>query len=192
MASRKTHSRTAKPHKNAHVRRKDRRPDAAKSAKPIKRILSIDIGGSGLKAAIVAPDGTMLSKRRRIDTPYPCPPSVMIETLLKLTAPFAQFDRIAAGFPGVVRDNRVLTAPHFGTKDWKGFPLGQVLCEQWGHVPARVINDAEMQGLAVIDGEGLELVLTLGTGAGTALFRDGRIDAASRAGPPPRAQEEDL
>ena len=175
LASRTTRPRKAEPRKNAHVRRKVRRAGAAKSTKPIKRILSIDIGGSGLKAAIVAPDGTMLSKRRRIDTPYPCPPSVMIGSLLKLTAPFAQFDRIAAGFPGVVRDDRVLTAPHFGTEDWKGFPLGHVLCEQLGGVPAKVINDAEMQGLAVIDGTGLELVLTLGTGAGTALFREGEL-----------------
>lgn len=173
MTARK--ARRTSPRKPVTVRRKAKRPQSDAGAKPIKRILSIDIGGSGLKAAVVAPDGTMLTERQRIDTPYPCPPPVMIESLLKLVAPFAQFDRIAVGFPGVVRDNRVLTAPHFGTEEWKGVPLGRVLCEQLGDVPAQVINDAEMQGLAAIDGVGLELVLTLGTGAGTALFRDGEL-----------------
>ena len=55
-----------------------------------------------------------------------------------------------------------------------GFPLGRVLGDKLG-APARVINDAEMQGLAVIARRGLELVLTLGTGAGTAVFRDGAV-----------------
>jgi polyphosphate glucokinase len=69
----------------------------------------------------------------------------------------------------------VLTAPHYGTEQWQGFALAQALSARLGKRPARLINDAEMQGLAVIAGTGLELVLTLGTGAGTALFRDGEL-----------------
>jgi polyphosphate glucokinase len=139
------------------------------------RILAIDIGGTGLKAAIVAPDGKLLSERRRVPTPYPCPPPVMLEALIELARPFEAFDRIAAGFPGVVRQDKVLTAPHFGTREWSGFPLSRVLSRELGGMPARTINDAEMQGLAVIAGRGIELVLTLGTGAGTALFREGQL-----------------
>lgn len=139
------------------------------------RVLAIDIGGTGLKAAIVGLDGTMLSGRRRIATPYPCPPPVMLAALARLVAPLKGFDRIAVGFPGVVRDDHVLTAPHFGTREWTGFAFGQALSQNLGGAPTRVINDAEMQGLAVIKGHRLELVLTLGTGAGTGLFRDGEL-----------------
>jgi polyphosphate glucokinase len=88
--------------------------------------------------------------------------------------PLPEHNRIAIGFPGVVRDGDVVTAPHFGIEDWAGFPLAAAASERFGG-PARVVNDAEMQGLAVIRGRCLELVLTLGTGAGTDLFRDGAL-----------------
>ena len=139
------------------------------------RVLAIDIGGSGLKAALVAADGTMLSDKQRIDTPYPCPPKVMVEALCDLVSPLSGFDRIAIGFPGVVRDEHVVTAPHYGTEEWAGYPLSSVMSQRLGCVPARMINDAEMQGLAAIQGKGLELMLTLGTGAGTGLFRNGAL-----------------
>jgi len=69
----------------------------------------------------------------------------------------------------------VITAPHWGNKIWVNFELAHILSHRLGGLPTRLINDAEMQGLAVIRGKGLELVLTLGTGAGTAVFRDGDI-----------------
>jgi polyphosphate glucokinase len=68
-----------------------------------------------------------------------------------------------------------VTAPHWGTKKWAGFELASALSRRLGNAPARLINDAEMQGLAVIKRQGLELVLTLGTGAGTGLFREGQL-----------------
>jgi polyphosphate glucokinase len=138
------------------------------------RILAVDIGGTGLKASVVDRSGHLLVPRRRIDTPYPCPPSVMLDTLVDLVAPLPPHNRIAIGFPGVVRGNSVVTAPHFGTGCWTGFPLATALSERFGG-PARMVNDAEMQGLAVIRSKGLELILTLGTGAGTGLFRDGEL-----------------
>jgi polyphosphate glucokinase len=78
------------------------------------------------------------------------------------------------GFPGVVRDGRVLTAPHFRDDKWTAFPFANALSECLGK-PVRLLNDAEVQGLGIVAGRGLELVLTLGTGAGTALFRDGEL-----------------
>jgi polyphosphate glucokinase len=138
------------------------------------RVLAIDIGGSGLKAAVVDGSGRLVVPRRRIDTPYPCPPAVMLDALAELVAPLPSHNRIAIGFPGVVKRNSVVTAPHFGTEDWAGFPLANAASERFGG-PARMINDAEMQGLAVIRGKGLELIVTLGTGAGTGLFRDGAL-----------------
>jgi polyphosphate glucokinase len=139
------------------------------------RVLGIDIGGTYLKAAVLDAKGRMLTEKIRVKTPDPCPPRVMVRTLLGLVKPLPSYDHIAIGFPGAVRDGRVLTAPHWGNKPWQNFPLARTLSRRLGGAPARMINDAEMQGLAVIRGKGLELVLTLGTGAGTALFRDGEL-----------------
>jgi polyphosphate glucokinase len=75
----------------------------------------------------------------------------------------------------VVRDNVVRTAPNLDTELWRGYPLAQMIAEGLNNVPVRMINDAEMQGLAAIEGRGIEMVLTLGTGAGTAFFRDGEL-----------------
>jgi polyphosphate glucokinase len=73
----------------------------------------------------------------------------------------------------VVRRGQVLTAPNLGNEDWQNFPLVASLTDRLAK-PARMLNDAEVQGLGVISGKGLECVLTLGTGMGFALFQDGR------------------
>ncbi len=136
--------------------------------------LSIDIGGTGLKASVLDAKGKMVVDRVRIDTPYPCPPSVMVEAMSRLIKSLPAFDRVSIGFPGVVREGIIITAPHFGNDVWRGFPLAKTLTEKWGK-PVRILNDADMQGTAVVRGKGLELVVTLGTGVGTALFRNGEL-----------------
>jgi len=136
-------------------------------------ILAIDVGGTGLKAAVIDDRGQMRSERQRVPTPHPCPPTLFLDTVAALVKPLPDFDRIAVGFPGVVRDGRVITAPNLGTEDWAGFALAPALSKRLGGAPVRMVNDAEMQGLALVDGSGLELVVTLGTGVGTALLRDG-------------------
>jgi polyphosphate glucokinase len=148
---------------------------AVRRATPVLRVLGIDIGGSFLKAAVLDAHGRMLTEKLKLKTPDPCPPRVMVRALVRLVKPLPSYNHIAIGFPGVVRDGRVVTAPHWGTKPWANFELAKTLSRRLGGAPARLINDAEMQGLAVIRGKGLELVLTLGTGAGTALFRNGEI-----------------
>jgi polyphosphate glucokinase len=144
------------------------------AAKPL-RVLGIDIGGSYLKAAVLDVRGRMLTERLKVKTPDPCAPKVMVRALVNLVGPLSPYNRISIGFPGVVRGGRVLTAPHWGSKVWANFALASTLSRRMGGAPARLINDAEMQGLAVIRGRGIELVLTLGTGAGTALFRNGEL-----------------
>ncbi|MFE0755254.1 ROK family protein [Inquilinus sp. NPDC058860] len=136
-------------------------------------ILAIDVGGTGLKAAVIDDRGQMRSDRQRVPTPHPCPPKLFLDTIAALVKPLPEFDRIAVGFPGVVRDGRVITAPNLGTGDWAGFALASALSKRLGGAPVRMVNDAEMQGLALVEGRGLELVVTLGTGVGTGLFRDG-------------------
>jgi polyphosphate glucokinase len=127
--------------------------------------LSIDIGGTRLKAAILNEQGEMVTERVRVRTPVPCPPAVLLEAVGELVAQLASFDRISVGFPGVVRHGRILTAVNLGPKEWTGFALREALERQFGK-PVRVINDADMQGLAAIRGEGIEMVITLGTGVG--------------------------
>jgi polyphosphate glucokinase len=141
------------------------------------RILAIDIGGTGLKAAIISGDGEMKSERLRVATPHPAKPDVLVDTLMQLVKPLVKEkpSHISIGFPGVVRDNVILTAPNLGTEFLHGVPLAHLISEQLGNIPVRMINDAEMQGFAAIEGRGIEMCLTLGTGAGTALFRDGEL-----------------
>ena len=149
--------------------------------------LGVDVGGTGVKASVLDAEGRLVADRVRVPTTYPLTPEGLVESVVALVRPLPAYDRASVGFPGVVRDGRVLTAPHFVTEHgpgspvsgslvsaWTGFELGRALGEALGR-PCRVANDADLQGLAVIAGKGLELVVTLGTGVGTGLFRDGRV-----------------
>jgi polyphosphate glucokinase len=148
--------------------------------------LAIDIGGTGLKASVLDAGGAKIVQRVRKQTPYPCPPPVLVRALDKLTYELPGWDRISVGFPGIVRDGRVLTAPNLSTRRGPGTGVSRKLVDAWARYPlaaelesrlgkpTRLSNDADMQGLAVIAGEGLEMVITLGTGLGTSLFLDGR------------------
>ena len=138
------------------------------------KTLAIDIGGTGLKASILDESGKMVTKRVRVATPNPCPPEVLVNALAKLVAPLPPHDRVSIGFPGVVRDGRIVTAPHFADKAWIDYPLEQAISSSLGK-PARLLNDAEVQGLGIIIGQGLEVVLTLGTGLGSAVFNNGGL-----------------
>lgn len=134
--------------------------------------LAFDIGGTRLKASVLGPTGRMIEEPRRIDTPHPAKPEDVVGLLVELVQPFGAFDRISIGFPGVVRRGRVVTAPNLGNEMWHGFALADVLAARLGK-PARMMNDATVQGLGVIAGRGLECVITLGTGMGFALFDRG-------------------
>lgn len=138
------------------------------------RILAIDVGGTGLKAAILSRDGEMLTERIRVETPHPCKPDELVDALVKLVEPLSGFDCVSVGFPGVVRHGKIVTAPNLGTEELGGFDLAGALQERLDK-PVRVINDADMQGFGAIEGKGLEMVITLGTGFGSALFMDGRL-----------------
>lgn len=137
-------------------------------------VLSIDIGGSGLKAAILDLNGDLLTERVRVETPKNLMPDTLLRGLVELVESLGSYDVISVGFPGVVRKGIIITAPNLGTKQLKGYNLQQALEKQLGK-PARVLNDADMQGYAAIKGEGIEMVVTLGTGFGSALFMDGEL-----------------
>ena len=133
--------------------------------------LCIDIGGSGLKAIVLDAQGQPLGERVRVETPRPATPAAVMHALAGLIAPLAAFDRVSVGFPGVVVDGTTHSAPNLHP-EWAGFPLAATLAEHTGK-PVRAANDAGVQGLGVIEGRGVELVLTLGTGMGFALFSGG-------------------
>ena len=138
------------------------------------RTLSIDIGGTGLKCAVLDPKGEMLHDKVWRPTSTEASPDELVKELEGMAQGLPAFDRVSAGFPGAVRNGRIITAPHFPHGSWVGFDLAGALAAALGK-PTRVLNDAEVQGFGVISGQGLEMVLTLGTGAGTALFQDGRL-----------------
>jgi polyphosphate glucokinase len=152
--------------------------------------LAFDIGGTGLKASVLDAAGNMVADRVRAATTYPMPPTGkggLIPALAKLATGLPAADRVSAGFPGMVRRGVVLSAPQFVTEAGLGSPVDPALETAWDRfdlagalhgelgLPSRVANDADVQGLAVVEGKGLELVITLGTGFGTALFLDGRL-----------------
>lgn len=136
--------------------------------------LAIDIGGSHLKASVLDASGAEIAKHVEVATPHPSPPGRIVALIDGMARTLPAFDRISVGFPGVVRDGHVITAPNLGTADWGEFPLAAALARRW-RKPARMLNDAEVQGLGVIGGKGLECVLTLGTGLGSALYRNGEL-----------------
>jgi polyphosphate glucokinase len=134
------------------------------------RTLAVDVGGSGIKVLILDEAGEAQGDRVRAVTPRPAIPRAVIETIVTLAAPL-QYDRVAVGFPGVVRQGVTITAPNLHT-DFHLYPFAATLAKRLGR-PVRVANDADVQGFGAIMGEGLEMVLTLGTGLGSALFVDG-------------------
>lgn len=136
------------------------------------KILAIDIGGSHIKATILDTQGKQLMDYEKLDTPVPASPESVLTTIKMLVKDFMAYDKIAVGFPGYVKEGIVYTAPNLDAKNWNKIPFAKTLEDALGK-PARVINDADMQGLGVVSGRGLEMMVTLGTGFGTAFLKNG-------------------
>ena len=137
-------------------------------------ILTIDIGGSHIKATILNGEGVPVSDYARMPTPQPSTPLNVINLIKELVKNFAGYDKISVGFPGYVKDGVIKTAPNLGSESWTDYPL-QTNLSALLQRPARVVNDADLQGIGIASGKGLEMVITLGTGFGTALLQDGKL-----------------
>jgi polyphosphate glucokinase len=133
--------------------------------------LAIDVGGTGLKIQTLTAEGLPISDRLRVPTPEPATPEAILSALDDLKVSVPVFDRVSVGFPGVIKRGETLTAANLDP-GWIGFPLAKTLERRWGK-PVRIANDGAVQGYGVIQGKGVELVITLGTGLGSALFTEG-------------------
>ncbi len=145
--------------------------------------LGVDIGGSGIKAALVDTErGEFVGERHRLPTPPSLLPEEVLETVAQCVQTFEGYDgAIGIGFPAVVVDGAPgspFTAHH--VPGWIGYPVARTLSERLQR-PVVMLNDADAAGIAEMRfgngrGEhGVVLVLTLGTGIGSALFMDGRL-----------------
>ncbi len=137
------------------------------------RTLTVDIGGSGVKVMVLDEEGKPLTERSRVKTPQPPKPDPVINAIAELAAGQGEFHRVSVGFPGVVKKGVTQTAVNLH-RDWEGFDFAKVLSQRLDK-PVRVANDADVQGFGAISGKGVELVITLGTGFGTALFVEGKL-----------------
>ncbi|HEY1850712.1 MAG TPA: ROK family protein [Candidatus Binataceae bacterium] len=135
------------------------------------RTLAVDVGGTGIKALTLDPGGKPINERTRLKTPKHATPKDVIEIIRELAKAQDGFERVSIGFPGVVKDGVIYTAANLG-RGWEGFDLAQGV-EHKLKKPVRIANDADIQGLGCVSGNGLELVVTLGTGFGSVLFADG-------------------
>ncbi len=137
-----------------------------------EKILCIDIGGSHIKATVINYDGNFLQKYEREKTSSPPSPEKVVKLILEIAGRFPQYDKVTAGFPGFVKNGVVKTAPKLGNDIWKDVDLKGQLQDHLKK-PTLVINDADLQGLSLAKGKGVEMLITLGTGFGSAIINDG-------------------
>lgn len=147
--------------------------------------LAVDCGGGGIKASVLDAAGTLHAPAVRVPTPYPLPPERLVATVADIAAGLPAADRVTVGMPGMIRHGVVVATPHYVTRSGPRTAVDPVLLAAWAGcdiraaiehrlaLPTLVLNDAEVHGAGVISGTGVELVLTLGTGLGTALFDGG-------------------
>lgn len=145
-----------------------------------REILGIDVGGSGIKGAIVdTKKGALLSERHRLLTPAIANPELVGEEITNLVKHFNWKGPIGIGMPAVVQHGIVKTAANID-KSFIGYNFENFLVEKL-KVPVKIINDADAAGLAEMkfgagkDQEGVVLLITVGTGIGTVIFTNRKL-----------------
>ncbi|AYD89333.1 ROK family protein [Actinomyces sp. 2119] len=147
--------------------------------------LCVDCGGGGIKASVLDAEGSTVSRAVRTSTPYPLPPTKLVDTIEALADQLPRADRVTVGMPGMIRHGVVVSTPHYITRDGPRSRVLPELVDQWARfdmaravsqrldAPTLVLNDAEVAGAGVVTGHGLEMIITLGTGLGNAVFDNG-------------------
>lgn len=149
--------------------------------------LAVDCGGGGIKASVLDTAGTVHAPPVRATTPYPLPPHRLVRTITSLAEQLPAAARATVGMPGMLRHGVVVATPHYVTRSgprtrvlpelvlhWSGFDMRSAVEDALG-LPTLVLNDAEVHGAGVIAGAGLEMIVTLGTGLGNAVFDGGGL-----------------
>ena len=149
--------------------------------------LTVDCGGTGIKASVLDKGGKVLIDFPYLKTPYPLSPSKLISIIDDFVKADNRIKRVTLGLPGMIRGGKVIVIPHYVNasgprgvvdphlkKAWYGFDM-QTMLKKKIKLPTLVLNDAEVHASAVITGKGLETVLTFGTGLGSAIFSYGVI-----------------
>lgn len=154
---------------------------------PTNVFLGIDIGGSGIKGALVdVEEGVLVTDRHRIPTPKPSKRGAVAEVVLELTRHFSYRGPVGCTFPAVVLNGVTLTAANVDD-DWIGTDAATLFATATD-LPVFVLNDADAAGVAEVAfgaGRGVDgtvMVLTFGTGIGTAVFTDGELVANTELG----------
>ncbi|HEX6384866.1 MAG TPA: ROK family protein [Anaerolineae bacterium] len=143
-------------------------------------ILGIDVGGSGIKGALVDTEsGEMTTSRIRISTPQPATPTAVIKTIGKIVKKLGYSGPMGVGIPSIVIDGTVMSAANIDDA-WIGYPGQQAMAEATG-CPVTLRNDADVAAIAEMrygagrGHQGVVMVFTLGTGIGSAMFVKGRL-----------------
>ena len=149
--------------------------------------LAIDCGGHSIKGSVLNSTGEIVGEMLSVRTPYPLTPAGLLGIIEGFTEELPRFDRITVGMPGMIRHGIVIHTPHYPRvagphtdidfdveRSWSNFNFAGFL---EGHFkkPTIVLNDAQVHAAGVIHGSGLEVVMTLGTGLGFAIFDSGRL-----------------
>jgi polyphosphate glucokinase len=143
-------------------------------------ILGVDIGGSGIKGALVnVENGTLVAERHRIPTPQPATPEEVVEVVVQINRHFKWHGPIGCTFPAVIKHGVAYSAANVD-KAWMGTNGEELLAKKTGF-PALLINDADAAGIAEMEfgaghgQQGLVIMLTFGTGIGSAVFYNGQL-----------------
>ncbi len=153
----------------------------------MRTTLAVDCGGGGIKASVLDAAGVLHAQPVRAVTPYPLPPERLVGVIRSLAGQLPRASRVTVGMPGMIRHGVVVATPHYVCRAgprtrvlpelvaaWSGFDMRAAVAESLG-LPALVLNDAEVHGCGLVTGAGLEMVITLGTGLGNAIFDSGRL-----------------
>jgi len=151
-----------------------------KASQDVQPLLGIDIGGSGIKGALVDPaTGNLTTERHRIDTPQPSTPEAVAETVSQIVEFFDYTGVVGCTFPAIVKRGVTLSAANVD-KGWVGFDADALLTKTTG-CDVHLLNDADAAGIAEATfgaGKGVAgvvILLTFGTGIGSAMFQDGKL-----------------
>lgn len=152
----------------------------ARTTSHMTTILGVDVGGTGIKAALVDTDaGTLASHRHRIETPALSTPTNVSDAIKRLVDEFDYSGVVGCCFPSVIVDGKATTAGNID-KSWRETPVDTAFSRATGH-PFVVLNDADAAGIAEMQlgaGVGLQgmvIMVTIGTGLGTGVFYNGEL-----------------